>query len=180
MTNARVDVIDYFSSLFGVFRTIMMRNVLRLIPTWSRILLAVAAALVAMESRAMACSQHQSMAIGFWTPEASIGTSGRFHYTSSAIPMARSTSREHCGTCPWSKPSGPDRSPCRGPSCSDNPDPPGLPMSASQTNELRDPFGVCLLQPEVNAAPPFSWVHMDQSFRSVARTDSIFHPPRLS
>jgi acetyl esterase/lipase len=152
----------------------MMRRVMQATPRWTKFFLAAAALWLGGEARAMAgCGDHTFVSFRVFD---SSPDSGKPRSTTST-PQSRQSGSLPCNSCP-TNPLSPTDEPCRGPFCSSNNLPPGLPVT-SMAPEMRDQSQtMCLFLTDNRSDEEEDRLFVNNSFQPVERTDSIFHPPR--
>lgn len=152
----------------------MIRRLIQATPHWTKVLLAAGVLWFGAEARAVAgCGDHTFVSFRVFE---SNPDSSKPHSTTSAPQSKRSTSLP-CNTCP-ANPFAPTDEPCRGPFCSSNNLPPGLPVT-STVPEMRDQSQtMCLFLTDNRSDEEQGWLFVSNSFQPVERIDSIFHPPR--
>ena len=82
-----------------------------------------------------------------------------------------------CGQCPGNAPI-PGDAPCRGPFCSGDPLPQGVPITSTKVNPSQEQWSLWLVLPEGAETPTSAWLALSQLVIPLDRTTSIFHPPR--
>jgi hypothetical protein len=154
----------------------MMRWIMHATPRWTKFVLAVGALLVAAETRAVAgCGDHTFFSFQTFEPSSN-SDRPRPPTSPGAFQTGRPTP---CGQCP-SNPLAPSDMPCRGPSCSGNNLPPGLPVTSTALKIHEQQLTMCLVVADLHHSQDRDWLFVNNSFQPVQRSDSIFHPPRHS
>lgn len=139
---------------------------------WTRVCLVVAAVSILAESRAEAgCGDHTFISFAAFTQEGSSSNS----QPTRTQPNARPVGALPCGQCPSQQ----TPEPCRGPSCSGQNLPQGLPTTTTTTSyrESQSTAFVTLLAAFLPREGG-EWFHANDNFEPIPSTDSIFHPPR--
>src|SRR5262245_38099462 len=139
----------------------------------TKLALALVGAFLLAESRAQAsCSDHTVFYFASFGQDAPpTGVRG------GQLPARPSTGKpteSPCDRCPVN----PFEAPCRGPGCSGNNLPEGLPGTTDNVNVTQDQWNVTLMQALRNTDEQIDWLALSQTLSPVSRTDSIFHPPR--
>ncbi|MCI0681484.1 MAG: hypothetical protein L0Y71_05220 [Gemmataceae bacterium] len=143
------------------------------ISRWTRIILAVVGVSIAADSRAHAgCGEHTFVSFASFTQE----TSSTGQHSTSAPAQVKRTGALPCGQCPRA----PLPEPCRGPSCSGQNLPDGLPTTTTTTSH-RESQPTAFVAMLAACTPPDGGERhcIDDTFEPITSTDSIFHPPRM-
>gem|GEM_PF-5698410 len=150
----------------------MMRRCSSLLSRWTKVALAVGGAFFIAEARASAsCTDHTAFSFATFAQEA-VSNGPR----TGPLPVRASTGNPPlpCGQCP----NKPLEGPCRGPSCSGNNLPEGLPITTGTNNVTQDQWNLAIAQTHLNQDERIDWLSLGQLLTPISRTDCIFHPPR--
>ena len=141
---------------------------------WTKLALALVGAFLLAESRTQAsCSDHTVFSFASFSQDSPpTGVRG------GQLPARPSTGKPSeappCDRCPVN----PFEAPCRGPGCSGNNLPEGLPITTDNVNVTQDQWNVALMHALRHTDEQIDWLALSQTVSPVSRTDSIFHPPR--
>ena len=152
----------------------MVRNFMPSLTRWTKVALAVGGAFFLAEARAAAsCSDHTAFSFAIFTQEA-VSNGPR----TGQLQVRTSTDKPGhplpCGQCPTRPLDGP----CRGPSCSGNNLPQGLPITTDTITTPQDQWNLAFAATHLNEDDQIGWLALGQQQIPIPCTDSIFHPPR--
>ncbi len=82
-----------------------------------------------------------------------------------------------CGKCPGS-PNAPVNTPCRGPFCSGNSAPAGLPITNATSPRVQEQLSALALPAGDEQDEHSDWFSPDQLVLPITSADPIYHPPR--
>lgn len=143
---------------------------------WAKVALAVVGAFFFAEARACAsCNDHTAFSFASFGQEP-VPTGARNRQApapSSAVPQGQPLP---CSQCP----ANPLEAPCRGPSCSGNNLPDGLPVTTGKINVTQDQWNLSWIDTHLSFDEQIDWLALGQILCPVSRANSIFHPPRCA
>jgi hypothetical protein len=93
------------------------------------------------------------------------------------LPSAKESEPLPCGQCP-SSPSAPGDVPCRGPNCSGNNAPQGIPITNGAQNKIQETWSLATFLPTADEIQQSGRLQLAEFSVPVHRIDPIFHPPR--
>ena len=150
----------------------MTRRVRHAISRQARIFFVVGGLFFVAEARAWgACGAHT--VFSFQTV-AAVAPSNKSLQTSSNLTIRTRSVPQPCDRCP----AAPSEAPCRGPQCSGQSAPQGVPVTGGSMRTALEPL--TLVDDSAIAIPDQrdEWLAASVPASAVPRTDSIFHPPR--